>query len=90
VNDEVRQRVLSIANELRARGIPSDVDVKRRSLAKQLEYADSLGIPYVLIIGPEELQTSRFKFRDMGKRVEENLTLDEVIGRVAAKSVQRQ
>jgi histidyl-tRNA synthetase len=90
VNDEVRQRVLSIANELRARGIPSDVDVKRRSLAKQLEYADSLGIPYVLIIGPEELHTSRFKFRDMGKRVEENLILDEIIRRVAAKSVQRQ
>jgi histidyl-tRNA synthetase len=36
VNDEVRQYALSIAAKLRNARIPSDVDVKRKSLAKQL------------------------------------------------------
>jgi histidyl-tRNA synthetase len=83
VNDEVRQHALSIAAKLRDARIPSDVDVKRKSLAKQLEYANSLGIPYALIIGPQELKSGQFKLRDMKKRTEETLTLDEIITRIS-------
>jgi histidyl-tRNA synthetase len=83
VNDDVRQRALAIANELRTLLIPSDVDVKRRSLAKQLEYADSLGIPYALIVGPQEVESGRFKLRDMRKHTEDSLTLDEIVRHVA-------
>lgn len=83
VNDDVRQRAFAIANELRTLGIPSDVDVKRRSLAKQLEYADSLGIPYALIVGPQEVESGRFKLRDMRKRTEESLALDGIVRRIA-------
>lgn len=82
VNDEVRQHTLSIAAKLRDARIPSDVDVKRKSLAKQLEYANSLGIPYALIVGPQELKSGLFKLRDMKKRTEETLTLDEIITRI--------
>jgi len=82
VNDEVRQRALAIANELRGLRIPSDVDLKRRSLVKQLEYADSLGIPYTLIVGPQEIEAGRFKLRDMRKHTEESLTLEEIVNRV--------
>jgi histidyl-tRNA synthetase len=83
VNDEVRQHALSIAAKLRNARIPSDVDVKRKSLAKQLEYANSLGIPYALIVGPQELKSGQFKLRDMKKRTEETLTLDEIITRIS-------
>ncbi|MGA2237948.1 MAG: histidine--tRNA ligase [Candidatus Bathyarchaeia archaeon] len=82
VNDEVRQHTLSIAATLRDARIPSDVDVKRKSLARQLEYANSLGIPYALIVGPQELKSGQFKLRDMKKRTEETLTLDEIITRI--------
>ena len=83
VNDEVRQHTLSIAAKLRNARIPSDVDVKRKSLARQLEYANSLGIPYALIVGPQELKSGQFKLRDMKKRTEETLTLDEIITRIS-------
>jgi histidyl-tRNA synthetase len=82
VNDEVRQEALVITGKLRALSIPADVDVKRKTLAKQLEYADSLGIPYALIVGPQELRSGRFKFRDMKKRSEESLSLEEIKSRV--------
>jgi len=83
VKDEVRQQALSIAAKLRDLRIPSDVDVKGKSLARQLEYANSLGIPYALIIGPQEVKSGRLKLRDMKKRTEENLTLDEIISRIS-------
>jgi histidyl-tRNA synthetase len=86
VNDEVRQQALSIAAKLRDLRIPSEVDVKGKSLAKQLEYADSLGIPYALIVGPQEVKCGLLKLRDMRKRAEENLTLDEIISRISSKS----
>jgi histidyl-tRNA synthetase len=85
VNDEVRQHVLSIAARLRDARISSTLDLKRKSLAKQLEYANSLDIPHVLIVGPQEIKSGRFKLRDMSKRTEENLTLDEIIGRTSSR-----
>jgi len=85
VNDEVRQQVFSIAAKLRDARIPSDVDVKRKSLAKQLEYANSLGIPYALIVGPQEVKSGQFKLRDMRNRTEETLTLDGIVSRVSSK-----
>ena len=83
VNDQVRQQTYAIAARLRNLGIPSDIDVKRKSLGKQLEYANSLGIPYALIVGPQEIESGRFKLRDMKKRTEDTLTLDEIISRVS-------
>ncbi len=85
VNDEVRQQALSIAGKLRSLRIPSDVDVKQKSLAKQLEHASSLGIPYAVIVGPQEVKSGQFKLRDMKKRTEDTLTLDEIINRVSRK-----
>jgi histidyl-tRNA synthetase len=82
VNDDTRPETLAIATKLRDLGIPCDVDVKRKSLTKQLEYADSLGIPYALVVGPREIESGRFKLRDMKERVEENLTLDEIVTRI--------
>jgi len=89
VNDEVRRETLSIAAKLRGLRIPSDVDVKHKSLAKQLEYADSVGIPYALIVGPQELKSGRFKLRNMKKRTEESLTLDEAIISIGRTSPDR-
>jgi histidyl-tRNA synthetase len=77
---------VQIAAKLRELRIPSEVDVKGKSLAKQLEYADSLGIPYALIVGPQEVKSGLLKLRDMRKRAEENLTLDEIISRISSKS----
>jgi histidyl-tRNA synthetase len=87
VNDSVRQEALAIADGLRAVRISTDVDIKHRSLAKQLEYADSLGTPYALIVGPQEVQSGRFKLRDMRKRTEETLSLDEITRRLISYSV---
>jgi len=83
VNDQVREQALTIAGKLRSLRIPTDIDVKHRSLGKQLEYADSLGIPYALIVGPQELESGQFKLRDMTKRTEERLTLDEIVRRTS-------
>lgn len=46
-NEEDRPAANRIANQLRARGIATDVAPTAAKLGKQIKYADKLGIPYV-------------------------------------------
>ena len=54
----------------------SDPNIK---LDKQLKYANKKNIPYVIIIGPEEVAKNVVKLKDMKTGEQEELTLEEVI-----------
>lgn len=79
VNKEVLKKSLEIIQKLRENGIKTDFDLRERNLTRQLEYANSLGIPYVIIIGEKELSTKKFKIRDMQKKIEKEINLNEII-----------
>jgi histidyl-tRNA synthetase len=79
VNDAARRGCWNITRQLRRMGVPADFDLKGRTLDKQLEYADSIGIPYTIIIGQRELERGVVKLRDMAQRVEKELTLQEAV-----------
>ena len=46
-------------------------------LEKQLKYADQKGIPYVIIIGSDEVKSGKIVLKDLKNRTQESLTLDE-------------
>ncbi len=73
---------IKIAQQLRDAGINTDIDLADKSPSKNLEYANSLGIPYVVFIGKRELEENKVKLRDMKTGKEEMLKVDEVIGRL--------
>jgi histidyl-tRNA synthetase len=79
ISKEVLKKSLEIIQKLRESGIKTDFDLRERNLTRQLEYANSLGVPFVLIIGEKELKTKKFKLRDMVKKVEKEMELGEVI-----------
>jgi len=79
LNKEVLKNSLEIIQKLRENGIKTDFDLRERNLTRQLKYADSLGIPYVLIIGEKELSEKKFRLRDMKRKVEREVELSEVI-----------
>jgi histidyl-tRNA synthetase len=47
---------------------------------KGLEYASKLGIPYVIILGEDELKSQRVKIKDMARGIE----IDAGIGEIAS------
>ncbi len=69
----------AFAQKLRDAGIPTEIDMLDRNVSKNFDYADSMGIPYVLIIGPEELKKKKVKLRDMKSGKEELLGIQEAI-----------
>ncbi|MBS7643288.1 histidine--tRNA ligase [Candidatus Bathyarchaeota archaeon] len=79
VDESLHKDALAIARRTREAGISTEVDLMGRRLTKQLEYADSKGIPYVLIIGPEEIQKGKFRLKVMETREEREISVDELI-----------
>lgn len=76
---ETIKDAINIASKLRKRGISTQTDLMDRDLTKQLEYADSSAIPYVVIVGEEELRKKKFKLKDMIKKTEVELSLMDII-----------
>lgn len=73
---------MKIAQQLRDAGIRTDIDLLEKGPSKNLEYANSLGIPYVLFVGKKELQENKVKLRDMKTGDEEMVKLEEIINKL--------
>lgn len=70
---------LKIAQKIRDSGIKTDMDSMSRGISKNLSYANSLGIPFVLFIGEDELKQNKVKLKNMKTGKENLLTVKEVI-----------
>jgi len=79
VNDSVRKNVLVIAKKLREAGLNVQTDVMNKNLKKQLERADTLGIPFTIIVGPKEVKKKKYKLRNMKSRREKEVSLGSII-----------
>lgn len=56
---------LKLVMQLRDSGIPADLYPDPVKVAKQFKYADKRGIPYVILIGADELREGQFTVKDM-------------------------
>ena len=70
---------LKLIQKLRQSGIKADMDVTGRGISKNLEYANSMGIPYVIFVGEIEIKSGKFKLKNMSSGEETQISLDEVI-----------
>jgi len=65
ISDDVREKAIQIVQNLRKENIRADIDLMGRNLTKQLEYANSVNIPIVVIVGKKELENDSVKIRNM-------------------------
>ncbi len=56
---------LKLATELRKKGLRVDVDMTDRRLRKTMDYANKQGIPFVAVIGENEVQSGKFMLKEM-------------------------
>ncbi len=78
-NKELEKKSLEISSRLRSNNINTEVYLSDSKMEKQLKYADQKGIPYVVIIGPEELDKNVVTLKDLKNRTQEQMTLENVI-----------
>jgi histidyl-tRNA synthetase len=70
---------LPILDKMRAAGIRADIDLNGKAISKNLDYANSYGIPFVLICGPKELKQGVVKLKDMTSGEEFSLSVEAAI-----------
>ncbi|MDP1695184.1 MAG: histidine--tRNA ligase [Candidatus Woesearchaeota archaeon] len=68
-----------VAQELREAGINTEIDMLDRSVSKNFDYANVMGIPYVVVLGPEEVKEKKIKVKEMQSGKEEVTTIKQFI-----------
>ncbi len=74
---------LALAAQLRKADVPTEISLGKKGMSKNLEYASSLGIPYVIILGENELKEKKFLLRDMQSGNQEKLSLKELLKKLS-------
>lgn len=70
---------LPLLQQLRAANIATELYPASAKLKKQMSYADAKNIPYVILIGEEEMQNGKLTLKDMASGEQEKLTLAEIV-----------
>lgn len=83
---ELLNKSLEVSSLLRSSNINTETWLDPESkLDKQLKYADQKGIPYVVIIGPEESEADKVTLKDLKNQTQDRLiTLDEALQKLSS------
>jgi len=73
------KEAVKLVDKLRSEEISAEIDLMQRGISKNLDYANSLGIPFVIFLGEKELKEGKLKLRDMKSGKEELLSEKELI-----------
>lgn len=70
---------MKVSASLRESGVNAEVYLDPGAkLDKQLKYADRKGIPYVIIIGPEEAAKGVLTLKDMKEKTQQTITIEKL------------
>lgn len=83
-SEEAKSKSIEVANELRNRSIPTMLYPEIAKLEKQFKYADRKNIPYVVVIGPDELSSNTVQLKDMINRTQNQMDLEDLYKTVSS------
>jgi histidyl-tRNA synthetase len=65
--------------QVRRAGIASEVYPGKKKLDKQMNYANDKRIPYVVVVGGDEMASGKLTFKNMSSGEQQKLTIEEII-----------
>ena len=71
---------IEIANKLRQEGINTEIYFDDKKIKAKFKYADKLKIPYVIVIGEDEIKTGELTLKNMETGEQKREKIEEVIG----------
>lgn len=77
-SDETASESLRLAGELRAKGLRVLVYPEADKLGKQFKYADSINIPFVCVLGENELTENKVTLKNLKTGEQETVSREEV------------
>jgi histidyl-tRNA synthetase len=83
--DEQAERfALPLLQKLRSSGISAEIYPSSAKLKKQMTYADDKNIPFVILIGSDEMESGLLTLKNMKSGEQQKLSADQIIGLLLA------
>ena len=79
---EDNSKALEVATELRSENINAEVYLENKKIKAKFKYADRLAIPYVIVIGEDEIANNTVTLKNMQTGEQETLKIEEVIKKI--------
>ncbi|VTQ05569.1 histidine--tRNA ligase [Sphingobacterium daejeonense] len=73
---------LPMLYQIRQAGIAVELYPSAVKLKKQMSYADSKGIPFVLLVGEEEVESGQLSLKDMKTGEQQKVSIEELIEKI--------
>lgn len=73
---------LEIATMLRQQGFPVEVYLEEGKMKKKMAYADKIGVPYVVLVGEDEISSGMFAVKNMSTRQQTSLVKDQIYSHI--------
>ncbi|HEX2925345.1 MAG TPA: histidine--tRNA ligase [Ruminiclostridium sp.] len=82
--NETMGHALEIATKIRDEGVSSEIYFNEGKIGKKFSYADKLGIPYVIVVGQDEVDSGMYKLKNMETGEQTDLTVEQIIEKLKA------
>lgn len=80
---ELKEKSLTYSLMLRSSGLSAELYLDENTkLEKQLKYADQKGIPYAIIIGPDEAKNNTVTLKNMKTKEQETISLEKLTSKL--------
>ena len=77
-DDKAEKFALPLLQTLRDKGISAEIYPSSAKLKKQMAYADDKNIPFVILIGSDEMETGLLSIKNMKSGEQQKLTAEEI------------
>lgn len=77
--DNSLEYCINLAKKFRQNNISTQVYLEDKKISKKLDYANKLNIPYVILVGSEEMESGLLTLKDMNSGKQFKLSYNEII-----------
>lgn len=70
---------LKVANTLRQNSIATEIYFEEGKVAKKMKYADKIAVPFVILIGEDEINSNEVTVKNMETGEQEKVSVDDVV-----------
>ncbi len=73
---------IEVANILRNSGINAEIYFDDKKIKAKFKYADKLNVPYVIVIGEDEIKSGKLTLKNMQEGTQEQLEIEKIIDKL--------
>ena len=75
---------ISLATQLRSSGVRTQIYGEQKKFKQKMNYADKLGVPYVVFLGDDEIKQDKVSLKDMRSGEQELIPTAQAVEKIAA------